>query len=122
MPHRTGPGSFTSLTPTERLSTLARSARTPDEPFLLLARSYTEHLYSPRRASDSATAHAGALRAYRRLSRWRSALSAMTPDSLVRRGAGFPLASLQTHGGLVQTPGRERHRPALNSKESGVII
>lgn len=76
-----------SLTPTERLLALARDVDLEEEPFLRLARAYSEHLYSPSPASDLVAAHAAALVAYRRLPRWRRALGAANPTSLVRRGA-----------------------------------
>ncbi len=77
-----------SLTPTERLCGLARSAGLEEEPFARLARAYTEHLYSPQPASDVAAAYAEARRAYGRLPLWRRALAAMNPASLSRRVAG----------------------------------
>ena len=77
-----------SLTPSERLCALARSAGLEEEPFARLARAYTEHLYSPRPASDVAAAYATARGAYGRLPLWRRTLGAMNPASLSRRAAG----------------------------------
>ena len=77
-----------SLTPSERLTTLARSAGLEEEPFARLARAYTEHLYSPRPASDVAAAYTTARSAYGRLPLWRRTLAAMNPASLSRRAAG----------------------------------
>jgi len=86
-----GPASRDSLTPAERLSTLAREARLEEGPFLSLAWSYTEHLYSPNPAADPAADHAAALRSYNELPRWRRVLGAVNPTSLARRlGAAFP--------------------------------
>ena len=76
-----------SLTPSERLTALARSAGLEEEPFARLARAYTEHLYSPQPASDVAAAYATARSAYGRLPLWRRALAAGNPASLLRRAA-----------------------------------
>ncbi len=55
------------------------------------ARAYSDHLYSANAGSRSvALAYRGALRAYERLPRWRRALGAANPASLLaraRRGA-----------------------------------
>ncbi|MDN5698430.1 MAG: transglutaminase domain-containing protein, partial [Rubrobacter sp.] len=76
-----------TLTPSERLGALSRSAGLEEEPFARLARAYTEHLYSPRPESDMAAAYAGARRAYERLPLWRRVLGAMNPASLAHRGS-----------------------------------
>ena len=94
-----------SLTPAERLSALARNTGLREEPFLRLARAYSEHLYSPSPASGLASAHAGALRAYRRLPRWRRALGSVNPASLVRRGGD---ALSRRSAGVAWPPWRPR--------------
>ena len=88
LPGRADASGGASLTPSERLTALARSAGLEEEPFARLARAYTEHLYSPRPDSDVAAAYATARSAYGRLPLWRRVLGAMNPASLLRRAAG----------------------------------
>jgi transglutaminase-like putative cysteine protease len=82
-----------ALTPTERVLLLAGAAGIEEGPMEGFARAYSDHLYSARRESGSghmASAYRRAVRAYERLPRWRRALGAVNPASLLaraRRGA-----------------------------------
>lgn len=76
-----------SQTPSEKLCALAREAGLAEEPFSLLARAYSEHLYSSPSgaAKDLASVHADTLDAYRGLPRLRRSLAAVNPASVARR-------------------------------------
>jgi transglutaminase-like putative cysteine protease len=82
-----------ALTPTERVLLLAGAAGTEEGPMEEFARAYSDHLYAAPREGGSryvARAYRGAVRAYERLPRWRRALGAVNPASLLaraRRGA-----------------------------------
>jgi transglutaminase-like putative cysteine protease len=82
-----------ALTPTERVLLLAGAAGVEEGPMEGFARAYSDHLYSAR--TDGGPGHVTrayrrAMRAYARLPRWRRALGAANPASLLaraRRGA-----------------------------------
>ncbi len=77
-----------ALTPTERIMLLAGAAGAEEGPMREFARAYSDHLYSGRSAggADHVTAaYRGALQAYGRLPRWRRALGALNPASLLAR-------------------------------------
>jgi hypothetical protein len=77
-----------ALTPTERVLLLAGAAGIEEGPMEGFARAYSDHLYSARRESGSghmASAYRRAVRAYERLPRWRRALGAVNPASLLAR-------------------------------------
>jgi transglutaminase-like putative cysteine protease len=82
-----------ALTPTERVLLLAGAAGTEEGPMEEFARAYSDHLYAASREGGSRhvwRAYRGAVRAYERLPRWRRALGAVNPASLLaraRRGA-----------------------------------
>jgi transglutaminase-like putative cysteine protease len=77
-----------ALTPTERILLLAGAAGIEEEPLEEFARAYSSHLYAARTEGGSrnvASAYRRALRAYERLPRWRRALGAANPASLLAR-------------------------------------
>jgi transglutaminase-like putative cysteine protease len=75
-----------ALTPTERVLLLAGAVGVEEGPMREFALAYSDHLYS---AGDEgghvSSAYRGALRAYERLPRWRRALGAVNPASLLAR-------------------------------------
>jgi transglutaminase-like putative cysteine protease len=78
-----------ALTPTERVMLLAGAAGVEEGPMREFARAYTDHLYSGRSADVGvghvSSAYRRALRAYRCLPRWKRALGALNPASLLAR-------------------------------------
>jgi transglutaminase-like putative cysteine protease len=79
-----------ALTPTERVLLLAGAAGVEEEPMEGFARAYSDHLYSARTDGGSgpvALAYRRAVRAYARLPRWRRALGAANPASLLARAS-----------------------------------
>jgi transglutaminase-like putative cysteine protease len=76
-----------ALTPTERVMLLAGAAGVEEGPMREFARAYTDHLYSGCSADAGAggvsSAYEGAIRAYGRLPRWKRALGALNPASLL---------------------------------------
>ena len=88
-----------ALTPTERLVLLAGAAGVEEEPVLRFARAYTDHLYSANRGGEGLSpSYRGALEAYGELPRWKRALAALNPGSLLAR-AGRGLASRRARAG-----------------------
>jgi transglutaminase-like putative cysteine protease len=74
-----------ALTPTERLSLLVAAAGVEAQPFREFARTYSESLYAPDPRPDAARAYRKALREYEKLPRWKRALGALNPGSLLSR-------------------------------------
>jgi transglutaminase-like putative cysteine protease len=77
-----------ALTPTERILLLAGAAGVEEGPMEAFARAYSDHLYSARREDGSshvASVYRAALGAFERLPRWRRALGAVNPASLLAR-------------------------------------
>jgi transglutaminase-like putative cysteine protease len=75
-----------ALTPTERVLILAGAARVDEPPMVEFARAYSDYLYSQGGDGERvASAYRGALLAYGRLPRWRRALGAVNPSSLLVR-------------------------------------
>ena len=75
-----------ALTPTERVLLLAGAAGVEESPMREFALAYTDHLYSAGGGTDHvSSAYHGAMRAYERLPRWRRALGAVNPSSLLIR-------------------------------------
>ena len=74
------------LTPTERLVLLAGAVGADEEPFREFAHAYSESLYAPHEpSSNPARAYRMALREYGKLPRWKRALGAVNPGSLLTR-------------------------------------
>jgi hypothetical protein len=87
-PGRSAIADSPALTPTERVLLLAGAAGVEEEPMEGFARAYSDHLYSARREggpSHVASAYRAALQAFERLPRWRRALGAVNPASLLAR-------------------------------------
>ncbi len=80
-----------ALTPTERLLHLARSAGLDEDPFREFAHAYSESLYAPEGSATRSNrrelgrAYRQALAGYGTLPRWRRALAALNPASLLLR-------------------------------------
>jgi transglutaminase-like putative cysteine protease len=88
-----------ALTPTERLVLLAGAAGVDEEPVLRFARAYSDHLYSADRDTEAlAPSYRRALGAYEKLPRWKRALGALNPGSLLAR-TGRSLASRRAWAG-----------------------
>jgi transglutaminase-like putative cysteine protease len=88
-PGEAGSADSPALTATERVMLLAGAASVAETPMHEFARAYTDHLYSGRSADVGIgrvfSAYRGALRAYRCLPRWKRALGALNPVSLLAR-------------------------------------
>jgi hypothetical protein len=79
-----------ALTPTERVLLLAGAAGVEEGPMGEFALAYSDHLYSA--GSDRGrvfSPYRSALRAYERLPRWRRALGAVNPASLLARWSRY---------------------------------
>jgi hypothetical protein len=88
-----------ALTPTERLVLLSGAAGVDEEPVLWFARAYSDHLYSAGRDVEGlAPSYRRALAAYERLPRWKRALAALNPGSLLAR-TGRGLAPRRARAG-----------------------
>ena len=90
-PGRSAIADSPALTPTERIMLLAGAVGIEEGPMEEFARAYSDHLYSADPGSRPvSSAYRGAVRAYESLPRWRRALGAVNPTSLlvrVNRGA-----------------------------------
>jgi len=79
-----------ALTPTEQVLILAGAAGVEEVPMGRFALAYSDHLYSAGCESDHvASAYRDALQAYERLPRWRRALGAVNPSSLLARSRKY---------------------------------
>jgi transglutaminase-like putative cysteine protease len=79
-----------ALTPTERVLILAGAAGVEEAPMGRFALAYSDHLYSAGGERDQvASAYREALQAYERLPRWRRALGAVNPSSLLARSRKY---------------------------------
>jgi hypothetical protein len=80
-----------ALTPTERVLLLAGAAGVEEAPMREFAMAYSNHLYSSHGddAEHVASAYRDALVAYGRLPRWRRALGAVNPASLLVRSRKY---------------------------------
>jgi len=88
-----------ALTPTERLLLLAGSAGVDEEPVRRFARAYSDHLYSAGGdAGGLSPSYRRALQAYGKLPRWKRALAALNPGSLLAR-AGRGIAARRARAG-----------------------
>jgi transglutaminase-like putative cysteine protease len=75
-----------ALTPTERVLLLAGAVGVEEGPMREFALAYSDHLYSAGGERDHvSSAYRDALQAYERLPRWRRALGAVNPASLLAR-------------------------------------
>jgi transglutaminase-like putative cysteine protease len=76
-----------ALTPTERVLLLAGAAGVEEAPIARFAQAYSDHLYSSHgdEGEQVAAAYRDALQSYGQLPRWRRALGAVNPASLLAR-------------------------------------
>ena len=92
-----------ALTPIERVLLLAGAAGVEETPMRHFALAYSDHLYSARgERADVSTAYQDALRAYERLPRWRRALGAVNPSSLLARSSKYVSASRTRLGKMLR--------------------
>jgi hypothetical protein len=89
-PHRSIVADSAALTPTERVLILAGAAGVQEAPMRQFALAYSDHLYSADGDRDHVySSYRDALQAYERLPRWRRALGAVNPSSLVARSRKY---------------------------------
>jgi transglutaminase-like putative cysteine protease len=89
-PNRSIVADSLALTPTERILLLAGAAGVEEAPMRRFALAYSDHLYSASDGRDHVvSAYQDALRAYEGLPRWRRALGAVNPSSLVARSRKY---------------------------------
>jgi hypothetical protein len=102
-----------ALTPTERVLLLAGAAGVEEHPMRRFALAYSDHLYSANGGWDHvASAYSDALQAYERLPRWRRALGAVNPSSLLARSTKYVSARRAQLGKTL----RGRFRPASRKR------
>jgi transglutaminase-like putative cysteine protease len=90
-----------ALTPTERILLLAGATGVDEAPMRRFALAYSNHLYSASGGRDHVvSAYRDALRAYEDLPRWRRALGAVNPSSLLVRSRRY-LSARKTRFGKV---------------------
>ncbi|MBV9455690.1 MAG: transglutaminase domain-containing protein, partial [Rubrobacter sp.] len=89
-----------ALTPTERLLLLADLAGAKAKPFRDFAWAYSESLYAPDPHLNVIDAYHRAIREYEKLPRWKRALGAFNPASLLLRGR-WVLAAYRTRFGKI---------------------
>jgi len=102
-----------ALTPTERVLILAGAAGVEEAPMRRFALAYSDYLYSADSKSDHvSSAFRDASTAYGRLPRWRRALGAVNPSSLLARSRKYASARRAQLGktlrGRLRLPWRKR--------------
>jgi transglutaminase-like putative cysteine protease len=103
-----------ALTPTERVLLLAGAAGVEEAPTARFALAYSEHLYSSigENGERVASAYRDAIQGYGRLPRWRRALGAVNPASLLVRSRKYVSARraqlAKTLRGRLRRDTRER--------------
>src|SRR5215212_9521796 len=102
-----------ALTPTERVLILAGAAGVEEAPMWQFALAYSDYLYSADGKSDHvSSAFRDASTAYERLPRWRRALGALNPSSLLARSRKYASARRTQLGktlrGRLRLPWRKR--------------
>jgi transglutaminase-like putative cysteine protease len=102
-----------ALTPTERVLILAGAAGVEEAPMRRFALAYSDYLYSADGKSDHvSSAFRDASTAYERLPRWRRALGAVNPSSLLARSRKYASARRAQFGktlrGRLRLPWRKR--------------
>src|SRR5918912_2493685 len=92
-----------ALTPTERILLLAGAAGVEEAPMRRFALAYSDHLYSASGGRDHVvSAYRDALRAYEGLPRWRRALGAVNPSSLLARSRKYVSAQRAQLGKVLR--------------------
>jgi transglutaminase-like putative cysteine protease len=108
-PNRTIMADSPALTPTERVLLLAGAAGVEEVPMRRFALAYSDYLYSASGGRvQVSTAYQDALRAYDSLPRWRRALGAVNPSSLLARWRNYVSARRMRLGKMLR--GRLRRR------------
>jgi hypothetical protein len=95
-----------ALTANERLLLLAGAAGIDEDPFREFARAYSESLYAPNPRSSMTVAYREALREYETLPRWKRALGAVNPASLLLRARRRLAASRARFGKSLRARAR----------------
>ena len=109
-PNRSIVADSPALTPTERVLILAGAAGVEEAPMGRFALAYSDHLYSADGERDHvASAYREALGAYKGLPRWRRALGAINPSSLLARARKYVAARRARLGKTLR--GRLRRVP-----------
>jgi hypothetical protein len=89
-PNRSIVADSPALTPTERVLLLAGAVGVDESSMRRFALAYSDHLYSANGGKDHvASAYRDAMQAYERLPRWRRALGAVNPSSLLARSMKY---------------------------------
>jgi len=102
-----------ALTPIERILLLAGAAGVQEAPMRRFGLAYSDHLYSANGERDHVvSAYQVALQAYEGLPRWRRALGAVNPSSLLARSRKYMSARRAQLGKTL----RRRLRPALRKR------
>ncbi len=102
-PNRSIVADSPALTPTERVLILAGAAGVEEVPMRQFALAYSDHLYSAGGERDHvASAYRDAMQAYERLPRWRRALGAVNPSSLLARSSKYISATKTRLGKLLR--------------------
>jgi transglutaminase-like putative cysteine protease len=102
-PNRSIVADSPALTPTERVLLLAGAAGVEEAPMRRFALAYSDHLYSVSGGRDHvASAYSDALQAYERLPRWRRALGAVNPSSLLARSRKYVSAQRARLGKILR--------------------
>src|SRR5215216_615631 len=102
-PNRSIVADSPALTPTERILLLAGAAGVEEGPMRRFAQAYSDHLYSASGGRDHVvSAYRDALRAYEGLPRWRRALGAANPSSLLARSRKYVSAQRAQLGKVLR--------------------
>jgi transglutaminase-like putative cysteine protease len=102
-PNRSIVADSPALTPTERILLLAGAAGLEEAPMRRFALAYSDHLYSASGGRDHVvSAYRDALRAYEGLPRWRRALGAVNPSSLLGRSRKYVSAQRARLGKMLR--------------------
>jgi transglutaminase-like putative cysteine protease len=102
-PNRSIVADSPALTPTERVLLLAGAVGVDESPMRRFALSYSDHLYSANGGKDHvASTYRDAMQAYERLPRWRRALGAVNPSSLLARSRKYVSAQRAQLGKMLR--------------------
>jgi transglutaminase-like putative cysteine protease len=102
-PNRSIVADSPALTPIERVLLLAGAAGVVEDPMRRFALAYTDHLYSAGSERDHVVStYRDALRAFEGLPRWRRALGAVNPSSLLARSRKYVSARRARLGKMLR--------------------
>jgi hypothetical protein len=103
LPNRSIMADSPALTPTERVLLLAGAAGVEEAPMRRFALAYSDHLYSADGGREHvSTAYQDALRVFESLPRWRRALGAVNPSSLLARSRKYVSAQRARLGKMLR--------------------